>query len=406
MHQLPRDRKLYLLEQHRQSRIATPKLRSHGAQPSYSATYGPSSAGNLLPRLVPQLTGDSGLIRRLSIGGWGATTAAPSSASGSNRKWDPVDSNWTTGKEAKATEEPQPLQPQTTGGLWSNWWASSGGEKTAGRGQLKEGNSPKWYVDGIKGKALDTKLVKHLISLRVHLSTARVFWVGEFVGAEGGLGVLSAVLASLVGRAGKRKHLSDIEGAVLLEVMKILRVLSNTEVSKQPTSRLAYVECSPRQPGFNAVLDSPTTITHIAYSLHHASSKLRALVSDLLAAICVLAIPEGHKMVMASMSDYRVVFDEGFRFEELIASLRLPEFDADDFMGSVDHPSDDDGSWEARTASMLLINALTNGPESLEERILLREEFSRRGLNEVIVVSTRSRCCAIILLPYPRPCDI
>jgi diaphanous 1 len=38
---------------------------------------------------------------------------------------------------------------------------------------------------------------------------------------------------------------------------------------------------------------------------------------------------------------------------------------------------------------MVLINALTNGPESLEERILLREEFSRRGLNEVIVVSVR-----------------
>ena len=405
MHQLSGDRKLYLLDQHRQSRIATPKLNSHGAQPPYSATYGPSSAGNLLPRLVPQLTGDSGLIRRLSIGGWGATTAPPPSTSGSNRKGDWTESNWTTVQEAKATEEPQPLQPQTTGGLWSSWWASSGGEKTASRGQPKEGKSPKWYVDGIKGKALDTKLVKHLISLRVHLSTARVFWVGEFVGTEGGLGVLSAVLAGLVGRAGKRKHLSDIEGAVLLEIMKILRVLSNTEVSKQSTSGLVYVKCSPHQPGFNAVLDSPTTITHIAYSLHHASSKLRALVSDLLAAICVLAIPEGHKMVMAAMSDYRIIFDEAFRFEELIASLRLPEFDADDFMGSVDHPSEDDGAWEARTASMVLINALTNGPESLEERILLREEFSRRGLNEVIVVSTRSRRSAVIHLPCARPCD-
>ena len=405
MHQLSGDRKLYLLDQHRQARIASPKSPSHGAQPSYSATYGPSSAGNILPRLVPQLTGDSSLIRRLSIGGWGATTVAPPSTSGSNRKGDWTESNPTTVREAKATEEPQPLQPQTTGGLWSSWWASSGGEKTASKGQLKEAKSPKWYVDGIKGKALDTKLVKRLISLRVHLSTARVFWVGEFVGAEGGLGVLSAILAGLVGRAGKRKHLSDIEGAVLLEIMKILRVLSNTEVSKQSTSsRLAYVKRGPHQPGFNAVLDSPTTITYIAYSLHHASSKLRALVSDLLAAICVLAIPEGHKMVMAAVSDYRVVFDEDFRFEELIASLRLPEFDVDDFMGSGDNSSEDDGAWEARTASMVLINALTNGPESLEERILLREEFSRRGLNEVIVVSTRSRC-SVILLPCTRPCD-
>jgi diaphanous 1 len=110
-------------------------------------------------------------------------------------------------------------------------------------------------------------------------------------------------------------------------------------------------------------------------------------VSDLLAAICILAIPEGQKMVMAAMSDYRVVFEESFRFEELISLLRLPEVDSNDLTGNAIHSSEDDSTWDARTSSMVLINALTNGPESLEERILLREEFSRRGLNEVIVVS-------------------
>jgi diaphanous 1 len=147
------------------------------------------------------------------------------------------------------------------------------------------------------------------------------------------------------------------------------------------------VKCDLQQPGFNAVLASSTIITHIAYSLHHSSYKLRALVSDLLAAICILAIPEGHKMVMAAMSDYRFVFEESFRFEELISSLRLPEADPNDFSGGDTPSSEDDGAWDARTSSMVLVNALTNGPESAEERILLREEFSRRGLNEVIVVS-------------------
>ena len=111
-------------------------------------------------------------------------------------------------------------------------------------------------------------------------------------------------------------------------------------------------------------------------------------MSDLLAAICILAIPDGHKMVMAAMSDYRIVFEESFRFEELISSLRLPEVDPNDLTGTT-HPSEDDGAWDARTSSMVLVNALTNGPESLEERILLREEFSRRGLNEAIVVSAK-----------------
>lgn len=87
------------------------------------------------------------------------------------------------------------------------------------------------------------------------------------------------------------------------------------------------------------------------------------------------------------MSDYRVAFDESFRFESLIASLRLPESDLDeDQTDDLAIATGDDGSWEARTASMALVNALTNCPESLEDRILLRDEFGRRGLNEVIVV--------------------
>ena len=107
-------------------------------------------------------------------------------------------------------------------------------------------------------------------------------------------------------------------------------------------------------------------------------------------------------MVMAAMSDYRVVFEESFRFEELISSLRLHEVDPNDLTGNTSHASEDDGAWDARTSSMILINALTNGPESLEERILLREEFSRRGLNEVVVVSAKF-LSAVIQLPYSTP---
>lgn len=96
---------------------------------------------------------------------------------------------------------------------------------------------------------------------------------------------------------------------------------------------------------------------------------------------------EGHKIVLAAMSDYRVAFEESFRFESLISSLRLPDNGgpSDDESASVN--TEEDGIWEARTASMALVNALTNCPESLEERVLLRDEFGRRGLNEAVVVS-------------------
>lgn len=87
------------------------------------------------------------------------------------------------------------------------------------------------------------------------------------------------------------------------------------------------------------------------------------------------------------MSDYRIAFEEAFRFEELIQSLRLPEDDPNsEVIGGAGTLNEDEGVWEARTASLVLVNALTNCPESLEERVMLREEFGRRGLNEVIVV--------------------
>ena len=93
---------------------------------------------------------------------------------------------------------------------------------------------------------------------------------------------------------------------------------------------------------------------------------------------------------MAALSDYRVAFGEAFRFEGLIASLRVADMNDDnDNVSEASFGGEEEGIWEARTAAMSLINAITNCPDSLEERIMLRDEFSRRGLNEVIVVRGR-----------------
>jgi hypothetical protein len=109
--------------------------------------------------------------------------------------------------------------------LWSSWWASSGG---ADKSQKQ---TPKWYIDVLRGgRNVDMKLVKHLISLRVHISTAGLTWIEEFVQERKGIEVLGSLLAGLVAKSGKRKPLSEIESTVLFEVIKCLRVLLNTEV--------------------------------------------------------------------------------------------------------------------------------------------------------------------------------
>ena len=79
------------------------------------------------------------------------------------------------------------------------------------------------------------------------------------------------------------------------------------------------------------------------------------------------------------MSDYRIAHDEAFRFEQLVALLRLPDQETERL-------EEGESMWEARTAALALVNAITNCPEAVEERVMLREEFGRRGLNEVIVV--------------------
>lgn len=161
-----------------------------------------------------------------------------------------------------------------------------------------------------------------------------------------------------------RQKLTDTEEMVLLEVVKCLRVLLNTA------------------PGYPYVLQSSRLVTNITFTLHNSSPKLRALSSDLLAAVCVISLNEGHRLVLGALSDYRICYDESFRFDELVGALKPTDGQEEEEF--------EEGAWEARGATMGLIIALTSCSDSLEERIMLREEFSRRGLNEAMVVCYKS----------------
>lgn len=237
MYRLPAEQKRYLLQQNQVSRAPTLSKGSAAKlnrATATASTYGPASAAAMLPRLVPQLTGDASIMKRFSIAGWGAGASAPSTSSpesprasvdfGHGRR----DSIASLKSVTDKVTEPSPIQPQSTGGLWSSWWNTSGG---ASGSQKETEKSANWYAMGIRnGRTTDTKLVKHLISLRVHLSTANLAWIEDFVTTESGMNVLSDLLSLLVSKGGKRKKLSEVEDTVLLEVIKCLRTLLNTEV--------------------------------------------------------------------------------------------------------------------------------------------------------------------------------
>jgi len=365
MFDMPLERKQQLMKQHKL--FSASNNASPPQSPGRSSTYGPSSGSAMHSvRVTPQRTGDNTWLKRFAVSG-----KSP-------------DHQGSVGRRG-SMEDAQPLQPQSTGGLWNYLWTTSGGEQSGKGTKMEMEKSPTWYVDGLRLGRMDNKRVTHLISLRVHLSTAKLPWIQEFVGEEKGLEVLGSLLAELVGRGGKRKMLSEAERNNLLEIIKCLRVLLNTEVDFVHYFPLLSLICI--QPGFEEVLSTPIIITHIAYALHVQSVKLRTLAAELLAAICILSLTDGHKAVLSAMSDFAVEYGEQFRFETLISSLRVVE--AHDGEVSEDESglsTEEEGVWEARTACMALVNALTNCPDSLDDRVMLREEFGRRALNEVIVV--------------------
>jgi diaphanous 1 len=191
MRSMPLERKKYLLLQSKQSRsvMGTPS----SSQSSHQASSpGVASIDGVRSPISPQVTG-SGLLKRFSL--WGSASASPIVST-------PIQEPENT----EAAQEFLPIVPQITGSLWGNWWSGSPreAEKPKETDRSKP-NSTEWYVDGIRnGKVTDTRLAKHLISLRVHLSTAKVAWVERFLGQEKGMDALAALLQSLVGKGGKR----------------------------------------------------------------------------------------------------------------------------------------------------------------------------------------------------------
>lgn len=227
-------------------------------------------------------------------------------------------------------------------------------------------------------KISQRSLVKHLIALRVRLSTSKLSWTQEFL-AGAGLEALESLLGKIATKlvSREREVQTDEDETVQTECVKCLRVVMNTEVRLRSTVHLT----DDSQVGFEQVIARDSLITFIAYSLHTSSNKLRAQVADVLAALCIISLTDGHRVVLAALSDFSVAHGERFRFEYLVESISVADVGEEETI-------EDAGTWEYRTAALSLINALVNSPPDLEVRIMLRDEFGRRGLHEVMTVSS------------------
>jgi len=209
-------------------------------------------------------------------------------------------------------------------------------------------------------------MVKHLLSLRVTLTSAKLPWVRDFCQGGKGPGQINVILDKTLNRYKTgASRTNDLDEDILLECVRSLRVLMNI------------------QPGFTAVLTSPELISKIAYCLHTGNDRLRMMAADLLAALCIVAeAGQGRQLVLDAMTDFQTYYAERFRFEYLVESLvEKASQRGETFFTDSNNPM---AAFDYKTSALTLINAMISSAINLSDRIALREEFWRRGLQGVV----------------------
>uniref|UniRef100_A0AC35TXE7 Formin-like protein n=1 Tax=Rhabditophanes sp. KR3021 TaxID=114890 RepID=A0AC35TXE7_9BILA len=118
--------------------------------------------------------------------------------------------------------------------------------------------------------------------------------------------------------------------------------------------------------GFNMVFNNPQAIYCITRGILHQSLRTKALVMELLAAICL--VKGGHELIIDSFNRFKYDHKETIRFQFLITNFKHPAEFHVDFMASC----------------MQFINILVHSVEDMNYRSYLQYEFSCLGLDDYL----------------------
>ncbi|GAB0098667.1 Formin-like protein [Sergentomyia squamirostris] len=115
--------------------------------------------------------------------------------------------------------------------------------------------------------------------------------------------------------------------------------------------------------GFNMIIQHREAINCIALSLIHKSLRTKALVLELLAAICL--VKGGHEIILSAFNNFKEVCHEIKRFQTLMEYFINYEFFNIDFM----------------VACMQFVNIVVHSVEDMNYRVHLQYEFTALGLD-------------------------
>lgn len=249
----------------------------------------------------------------------------------------------------------------------------------------------------------DSTSTQVLRNLEISLRTNNIEWVREFLNAENrGLDVLIDYLGGrlLVMRLtmrredfddsglhetpGKRLTLSSLRSnssssvkknasAVDLEgprISKILRQSTKLKMGDTTDDIHVCIMClraiMNNKYGFNCVIQHKRAINCIALSLIHRKLRTKALVLELLAAICL--VKGGHEIILTAFDNFKQEMGETYRFQTLMTYFVNPESFQIEFM----------------VACMQFINIVVHSVEDMNFRVALQFEFSALGLDDCL----------------------
>ncbi|XP_038028510.1 formin-like protein 3 isoform X4 [Anas platyrhynchos] len=198
---------------------------------------------------------------------------------------------------------------------------------------------------------------KVLRELEISLRTNHIGWVREFLNDENkGLDVLV-------------NYLSFAQCAVIYGTLPSRKALKNSRLVSQKDDVHLCIMCLRAimnyQYGFNLVMSHPHAVNEIALSLNNKNPRTKALVLELLAAVCL--VRGGHEIILAAFDNFKEVCKEKHRFERLMDYFR-----------------NEDSSIDFMVACMQFINIVVHSVEDMNFRVHLQYEFTKLGLEEFL----------------------
>nr|XP_034991395.1 formin-like protein 1 isoform X3 [Zootoca vivipara] len=196
-----------------------------------------------------------------------------------------------------------------------------------------------------------------LRELEISLRTNYIGWVQEFLNEENkGLDVLV-------------DYLAFAQCSVSLNLAHSRKALRNSRIVSQRDDVHVCIMCLRAimnyQSGFSLVMNHPACVNEITLSLNNKNPRTKALVLELLAAVCL--VRGGHDIILAAFDNFKEVCGEKNRFEKLMEYFRNEDCNID-FM----------------VACMQFINIVVHSVENMNFRVFLQYEFTQLGLDEYL----------------------